>query len=274
MRDWARTRLGLSLAAGLLAGCTGNPYLAPGPSATGPPDTALAKEAEESRGRARDLDRDNEELSSLLAQERQLRQLSQEQVDLLREQLREATAQVARLQAQDSAAGSEGHARTASSRRPTGAALPVNSSLRDSLPEFDIPGIEVRDDGDVIRVELPTRVLFEPASARLQAAATQVLDTVGRELARSYPRQLIGVEGHTDSDAIGSDRWASHHQLSVGQAMAVFDQLIAGQLLRREQLLVVGHGSNHPVVSNGTAAGRERNRRVELVIYPEQLPRR
>jgi outer membrane protein OmpA-like peptidoglycan-associated protein len=33
----------------------------------------------------------------------------------------------------------------------------------------------------------------------------------------------------------------------------------------------VAHGANHPVVSNATAAGRTRNRRMELVIYPERI---
>ena len=40
-----------------------------------------------------------------------------------------------------------------------------------------------------------------------------------------------------------------------------------------ELTFVVGHGSNHPVVSNATPAGKERNRRVELVVYPEQVGR-
>jgi outer membrane protein OmpA-like peptidoglycan-associated protein len=39
------------------------------------------------------------------------------------------------------------------------------------------------------------------------------------------------------------------------------------------QFFVVGHGANHPVVSNATDAGRSRNRRIELVIYPETMPR-
>jgi outer membrane protein OmpA-like peptidoglycan-associated protein len=34
-------------------------------------------------------------------------------------------------------------------------------------------------------------------------------------------------------------------------------------------LFLVAHGSNHPLVSNATAAGRAKNRRIELVVYPE-----
>ena len=38
-------------------------------------------------------------------------------------------------------------------------------------------------------------------------------------------------------------------------------------------MFIVGHGANQPVVSNATAAGKARNSRVELVIYPEKSRR-
>ena len=52
--------------------------------------------------------------------------------------------------------------------------------------------------------------------------------------------------------------------------MAVYEELTSRMRMRPDQLFVVGHGSNHPVVSNATAEGKQRNRRVELVIYPER----
>jgi flagellar motor protein MotB len=51
----------------------------------------------------------------------------------------------------------------------------------------------------------------------------------------------------------------------------VFDFLCGRTTLKPGQLFVVAHGPNHPVVSNATAAGRARNRRIELVVYPEQM---
>jgi outer membrane protein OmpA-like peptidoglycan-associated protein len=51
----------------------------------------------------------------------------------------------------------------------------------------------------------------------------------------------------------------------------VFDYLAARTRLKAQQLFVVGHGGNHPVVSNGTAAGKARNRRIELAVYPERV---
>jgi outer membrane protein OmpA-like peptidoglycan-associated protein len=53
-------------------------------------------------------------------------------------------------------------------------------------------------------------------------------------------------------------------------AMAVYDQVTLRQQINPSQLFLVGHGSNHPVVSNATPAGRDRNLRVELVVYPER----
>ena len=56
----------------------------------------------------------------------------------------------------------------------------------------------------------------------------------------------------------------------TARAAAVFDFLTTRTPLKEGQLFIVAHGANHPLVSNATAAGRTRNRRVELVIYPER----
>jgi len=53
--------------------------------------------------------------------------------------------------------------------------------------------------------------------------------------------------------------------------MAVYQVLATRGGLRGGQMFIVGHGANHPVVSNATESGKRRNRRVELVIYPEQI---
>jgi flagellar motor protein MotB len=68
--------------------------------------------------------------------------------------------------------------------------------------------------------------------------------------------------------------WRSAHQLTAAQAMAVFEQLSYRHQLLPQQLFVLGHGENFPVASNATAAGQSRNRRVEIVIYPEVVGQR
>jgi chemotaxis protein MotB len=93
---------------------------------------------------------------------------------------------------------------------------------------------------------------------------------VAAELVRTYPEQIIGVEGHTDTDPIVGSQVRSNHELSIARAQAVFDVLVARTRLQGNQLFVVGHGSNHPIVSNATPEGKQRNRRVELVVYPDR----
>jgi chemotaxis protein MotB len=84
----------------------------------------------------------------------------------------------------------------------------------------------------------------------------------------AYPRQVIGIEGHTDVDP-PSSAFRSEHQLATAQAHAVMDALTQRARFQPQRLFVLGHGANHPVASNGTPEGKARNRRVELVVYPE-----
>lgn len=221
---------------------------------------ALAKRTDELLARATSLDTDNQELQSLLAQAAQQRRVLEDQVAVLQDQLRSATAQIARLR--DGQGGDN-------------AGVPANLASQQqervsTLALIEIPGAIVRRDGDVIRIELAGSQLFERGGARLLPEAGRLLERVAEAVVRTYPRQIIGIEGHTDSDPVQSGRWASNHQLSVGRAMAVYDYLVARSRLSPRRLFVAGHGPNHPIVSNGTPQGKERNRRVELVVYPEQ----
>ena len=139
-----------------------------------------------------------------------------------------------------------------------------------TLPATNIPGVFVRRDGDVIRVELPGNSLFESGSARLRPGAANLISDAAAELVRTYPDQIIGVEGHTDNDPIVGSQGRSNHELSVARAQAVYDVLVNRTRLQGNQLFIVGHGPNHPIVSNATPEGKQRNRRVELVVYPER----
>ena len=155
-------------------------------------------------------------------------------------------------------------------QRQGGVTINPNNSFAQTLPAINIPGVFVRRDGDVIRIELAGNSLFEPGSARLRPGAANLIGDVAAEIARSYPDQMIGVEGHTDNDAVAGPQWRNNHELSVAEAMSVYDVLINRTRLQGNQLFVVGHGSNHPIVSNATLEGKQRNRRVELVIYPDR----
>jgi flagellar motor protein MotB len=234
---------------------------------------AFAQQTQQYQQRAASLDRDNQELQSMLAQSRQQAQLMQEQVQATQTQLRDTANQLASLQADNEQMRTRTTAMAASMQTRSQAEIRPNNSLLRNLTIANLPGVQVRQDGDVVRVELPADQLFNLGTAQIKAGSDDLLRSVGADLVRNYPQQLIGIEGHTDSSPPLSPQMPTAQHLSVAQSMAVYDALIRTAGVPANQLFVVGHGSSHPVVSNGTDAGRARNRRIELVIYPETMTR-
>ena len=81
----------------------------------------------------------------------------------------------------------------------------------------------------------------------------------------------ISATNLTDNRQTHSQQFPTNHHLSVGQALAVYNLLVQRQTMPAHQLFVIGHGANHPVVSNASEEGKRRNRRIEVVVYPERI---
>jgi len=106
-------------------------------------------------------------------------------------------------------------------------------------------------------------VLFEFGKADLKPGSVRGLDPLVSFLGE-YPERNLLIEGHTDS--IGSD--ASNMVLSQRRADAVTNALaVAG--INRARITSRGLSQSYPVASNQTPAGRQQNRRVELIILPD-----
>ena len=215
------------------------------------------------------LDANNRDLTSMLAQSRQQVQYLREQLALVQQQLGETTkrfqeSQVAKMEMEKRIQALE----TTAARRG-GAVITANNSLQQTLRKVDIQGLEVRQEGDAIRIELPVDQLFAPGTAQLVGSAFPILDRVAGELSRNYPKQLIGIEGHTDSTPVYGS--VSNHQLAAAQALAVFDQFTRRNRLPTQQFFLSAQGSNKPSTSNATQAGRAKNRRIELVVFPDTI---
>lgn len=263
--------LGLTLA---LSGCQGNPFLTAQRGAAWqqqqeqqPPYVAQMQDLNR---RNSDLDSNNRDLHSQFAQSQQRSQVLSDEVALLRKQLSDTVDKLKTEQTARQDVDNRLSALQASTQFRGGATLKANNSIKESLRLVDVPGLEVRQDGDVIRIELPVDRLFQPGTAQLIPTGTPLLDQVADSITRNYRRQRIGIEGHSDNLAV-SPNMRSSHQLTAAQAIAIFDQLISRNRMPANQLFTMAHGPNHPRFSNGDAAGRARNRRIELVIYPETV---
>ncbi len=262
----------LVLAVLAVTGCGQNPFLSPQPQAGVPSQQApYASQVQELQRRIAELDTSNRDLNTQLAQAEQQVKIYHDQSDLLRKQLADTAQQCKQAQLAQQQAGKQVQALEASVRKGGGAIITANNSIRKSLAVVDISGVEVRQQQDVIRIELPADQLFQRGTPQLLPTAAPILDKVADAIARNYPRQRVAIEGHTDSGPVFSGRATTSHQLSAYQALAVFDLLTRRNHVPAKQLFVQGMGANYPRASNATDAGRTRNRRIELVIYPETI---
>ncbi|MEO8463925.1 MAG: OmpA family protein [Gammaproteobacteria bacterium] len=103
-------------------------------------------------------------------------------------------------------------------------------------------------------------VTFEFNSAQLTASASETLRRVADAL-RGEPNLRAEIAGHTDS--VGSDEY--NLKLSQDRANSV-QQFLVAQGIDRGRLQARGYGEGRPVADNGSADGRDRNRRVEFVV--------
>jgi outer membrane protein OmpA-like peptidoglycan-associated protein len=110
-------------------------------------------------------------------------------------------------------------------------------------------------------------VLFDTGSANLKPGAREKLSKVAGVIA-SHPGLNISVEGHTDS--VGSTEYNQH--LSEQRAAAVHDYLVR-QGVPSRTVGTAGFGESQPVATNGTAEGRQQNRRVEMVVTGSPIGR-
>jgi len=102
---------------------------------------------------------------------------------------------------------------------------------------------------------------FEVNREHIRPSSYPVLDGIAATLAR-HPQVLIAVEGHRDS---GAARDYSRGQITRRRASAVMDYLVM-KGIARARLEAISYGPERPIESNKTAAGRAKNRRVELTL--------
>jgi len=263
----------VSLAAGCLTGCANNPFktappaaplsLEPPPGVAAPAHTlpqAVATPALPSYAGV-----DGSQLEAALTRSRQESQLMQDEIAALRDQLSSTSTQLAQART----AGMPPASSTAGGA-PGAAASTPSATMKSALVQLKLPDLEPRFDGTVVRIDVPADRLFDDGTANLTPGGVASLTQVAEELQRVYPGHFVGIEGHLDSEPLQNATWTSAHQLTAARAAAVFDFLTTRTTLKQGQLFLVAHGANHPLVSNATAAGRARNRRVELVVYPER----
>ena len=125
--------------------------------------------------------------------------------------------------------------------------------------------LEIETAGRRIILRIKEHGSFPSGTAELSANFKPVLKIIRQQL-RDMDGRII-VEGHTDDDPINTPRFRSNWALSSARAVSVAHGLFEDPELDQERFTITGFADTKPLVSNTNAAGKARNRRVEVVIH-------
>jgi chemotaxis protein MotB len=122
-------------------------------------------------------------------------------------------------------------------------------------------------------VKLPEAILFASGKAELSKDGKDALAEVAQILRKTGWRRFT-VAGHTDNIPISDANFHSNWELSAARAVVVTEALVA-KGVRAQNLVAAGFGPHDPVASNASAPGRQKNRRIEIILEPDlsKVPR-
>lgn len=123
--------------------------------------------------------------------------------------------------------------------------------------------VRVRASEDTLEVEIRADILFPSGSSQFVGQASGLLGRVA-DILKRFPNPMR-VEGHTDAIPIATSVFPSNWELSSARAASVV-HLFVREGIEPERLSVAGYGQYRPAASNDSVEGRNRNRRVVVVV--------
>ena len=137
------------------------------------------------------------------------------------------------------------------------------SKLADvKFKEITLPGVSVRGDSTYNVYSVDETVLFDTDKADIKASAAEALKQIAGSIGQRYGASQVRVMGF--ADARGAKGY--NKALSEQRAEAVKNYLVANGKIDAARVSVEPMGEAMPVASNATAAGRQKNRRVEIAV--------
>ena len=128
--------------------------------------------------------------------------------------------------------------------------------------------VTLRLDERGLLVRFMDDVLFDSGKADLTPKAREIINKVA-EIIRKNDRN-VRIEGHTDNIPISTYKFPSNWELSTARAVNVVKYLIEENGIEAKRLSASGYSDQHPVDDNNNSVGRQKNRRVDMVILREE----
>ena len=144
----------------------------------------------------------------------------------------------------------------------------LKETLSKALNSFEGKGLTVEQKNGKVYVSMENKLLFNSGSWAVGAEGKKAVIEVGKVLGDN-PDISVLIEGHTDDDAFtASGPIADNWDLSTKRATAIVAILSENKKINKQNLTAAGRGEFSPLVSNATAEGKAKNRRIEIILTP------
>ena len=124
--------------------------------------------------------------------------------------------------------------------------------------------VEVEAEENQVTIRMMGEATFDTGKADLRSNFLPLLLKIGEVLGKT--RGEIIIAGHTDNVPLAGGQFGSNLGLSMARAGSVAEFLLRSSTIDPKRLSTMGFGEYRPLASNDTAAGRQKNRRVEIIV--------
>ncbi|MBJ2188906.1 MAG: OmpA family protein [Muribaculaceae bacterium] len=143
----------------------------------------------------------------------------------------------------------------------------LSNNLTRSLNTDELRDVDVKVLKGVVYISLADNMLFKSGSYEISPAAMDILSKIAK-IIKDYKNYSVLVEGNTDNVPISRTNIRNNWDLSALRASSVVQVLQDRFDVDPARLTAGGRGEYNPIATNGTAEGRQLNRRTQIIITP------
>lgn len=145
----------------------------------------------------------------------------------------------------------------------------LKDAISKALTNFEGKGLTVEQRDGKVYVSMENKLLFQSGSWSVGTEGKKAVQQLGSVLGEN-PEISILIEGHTDNDPYtGNGQLSGNWDLSTKRATAIVNILRDNNSINPENLTAAGRGEFAPIATNNTAAGKAKNRRIEVILTPK-----
>lgn len=146
--------------------------------------------------------------------------------------------------------------------------LVLTNNLTRSLSNDELREVDVKVLKGVVYISLADNMLYKSGSYEVNDRAAQTLSKIAK-IIKDYKDYDVLVEGNTDDVPISRPNIRNNWDLSALRASSVVQYLQKNYGIDPQRLTAAGRGEYNPITDNGSALGRQRNRRTQIIITPK-----